>query len=180
MLSELLALQVMLPNQVIFGFHRDAERGWRGAELWETPPTKDLEAQLYLVRFRILSCSPDACLPREAKPTRSPGSKPGDGVVNWCLAQSRACSGAGAQPMGGTKLGLISYEVGGSLHVRGMEMAWTGLRQLWGTGRKEGFFTSSRTSQVQLHCSLGAKTSCGLVSTSHFVSENHRYEKQLC
>lgn len=82
--------------------------------------------------------------------------------------------------MGGTKLGLISYEAGGSLHVRGVEMAWTGLRQLRGTGRKEGFFTSSRTSQVQLHCSLGAKTNCGLVSTSRFVSENHRYEKQLC
>lgn len=170
----------MLPNQVIFGFHGDAKRGWRGAELWETPRTKDLEARLYLVHFRISSCSPDTCLPREAKPTWPPRSKPGDGVVSWCLAQSRACSGAGAQPMGGTKLGLISYEAGGFLHVCGMEMAWTGLRQLWGTGRKEGFFTSSRTSQVQLHCSLGARTSCGLVSTSHFVSENYRYEKQLC
>lgn len=45
-----------------------------------------------------------------------------------------------AQPVGGSKLGLISYEAGGSFHVRGMEMAWAGLRQLWGTGRKEGFF----------------------------------------
>lgn len=127
-LPRLLALQVMLPNQVISGFHRDAERSRRGADLWESPPTKDLEARLYLVRFRILSCSPDTCLPQAGKPTWSPGSKAGDGAVSWCLAQSRACSGAGAQPMGGTKLGLSSYEVRGSLHVRGMEMAQAGLR----------------------------------------------------
>lgn len=57
MLSELLALQVMLPNQVIFGFHRGAERGWRGADLWETPPTKDLEAWLYL-GFRPAALTP--------------------------------------------------------------------------------------------------------------------------
>lgn len=71
-----------------------------------------------------------------------------------------ACSGAGAQPMEGTKLELICYEAGGLLHICGMEMAWTRLTRLWGTGRKGVFFTSSRTSQVQLHCSLGAKTSC--------------------
>lgn len=91
-LSELLALQVMLPNQVIFGFHRDAERGQRGEDLWETPPTKDLQAWLYWVRFRILCCSPDTCLPQAGKPTWSPGSKPGAGGLGWCLAQSRACS----------------------------------------------------------------------------------------
>lgn len=79
--------------------------------------------------------------------------------------------------MGVTKLGLI-YK-GGFLHVHGVEIAWAGLRQFWGTGRKEGFFTSSRISQVPLHCSLGAKISCRLVNKSNFVPQNHRYENQL-
>lgn len=123
-----------------------------------------------------LGFCPAALTPVCHKQAKPHGSKPGDGVVSWCLAQSRACSGAGAQPMGGTKLGLNSYKARGFLHVHGMEMAWDGLSQLWGTGRKEGFFTSSRMPGA----SLGAKTSCGLENKSHFVPQNCRYEKQLC
>lgn len=52
--------------------------------------------------------------------------------------------------MGGTKLGLISCKVRGLLHVRGVEMGWAGLDNFGGTGRKEGFFTTSRSSQVEL------------------------------
>lgn len=53
--------------------------------------------------------------------------------------------------MGGTKLGLISYEARGFLHVRGVEMAWAGLRQLWGT-REEGGIFLHHPELLRCHC----------------------------